>query len=225
MNKTAILVCVALLATPLAYAHVGSPGAYIRGPPKPYCETTPDWHVHDYGPPATGTAIGGLADGNLDDCDRDFNPNDPWCVAEEVAREDLNGDGQVCEKADYDGHMEWAWGGAYLLAEHGDEATFGSYVCYGEDGHHPYYGPFWVVDVVLGSGASFEVAADTVNLVGPDPVTGIDCGDFQSDAGSNCVGTCSVTFPPGRDGAYYVFVTGTAGHVCTIPPDSPPYGC
>ena len=214
MNKTAILVCVALLATPLAYAHIGG----TRGPPKPYCEDTPDWQVHDYGPPATGTAIGGYSDGNVDDCDGDFNPNDPWCVAEEVARQDLNGDGQVCEKADFDGHREWAWGGAWLLADDGDSNTYGATACYGEAPHHPYYGPIWVWDESVWNGVQFDVGAD---------YTPVDCGDFIDDVSATCIGVCSVTFPPGRDGAYHVFVTGTSGHVCTSYAWSytSPYGC
>ena len=213
MNKTYIIaIAAALFAAPLAYAHTdGNP----NGTPKTYCEGASEWHTHDYGPPATGRLLWGFIDGNLEDCDGDFNAADPWCILEEITREDLNGDGKICEAADYDNHAEWSRGGAWILSDNGDLVTFGAYACFGENAHHPQYGPFHAHDAVTG-GATFTVAADTVNLVGPDPVTGLDCGDFQSDAGASCTHHCTVTFPAGRDGSYQVYVTGTLGHVCTI---------
>ena len=172
-----------LAATPLAYAHLDGTMGY----PKLYCEAF-DWHMHDYGPPATGAALSDFTDGNLEDCDGDGVPGD------------------------YDRHSEYARGGAWLLVDPGD-MTYGSLACFGEEGHHPYYGPITVIDAVLGP-VEFRVASDWFSLV-PTPPGEPECGDLQSDEGALCVGTCSVTFGPGLDGSYAVFVAGTIGHVHT----------
>ena len=201
MNKTFLIALLAaLVAAPFTDAEA----------PVIHCET--NFSVHHY-TEGNGRALTGWGDGNLDDCDGDFDPSDPYCVAEEVAREDLNGDGLVCEATDYDGHHEWSAGGAILLSDDGDLTTYGAFVCFGENAHHPQYGPFSVNDVVLGAGASFVVGADTVNLVGPDPVTGLDCGDFEVNRRKTCTGSCTVLFPAGIDGAYYIYVSGGAGTV------------
>lgn len=182
MNKTYLFaIAAALLVAPLAYAH--SPAG-----PKLFCENSADVSTHDYLPPADGALIFVATNGD---------------GAEDSAT--------TCGGAAFgDAHGEYAHGGAWLSVDSGDLATYGSFACYGEQGHHPFYGPFTVVDDVLGA-AQFEVAADNTHF--PDPVTGIDCGDFQADVGATCTGTCTVTFPPGRDGTYTVFVTGTSGHV------------
>ena len=172
-----------LLAVPLAAAHD------LAGTPKLHCESGAEASTHDYGAPAAGGVLWGFADGNRDDCDGDGTPGD------------------------YDGHSEWGLGGAWMLAGEGDGVTSGSTACYGEPAHHALYGPFSVQDVVLGAGASFVVAADDLNPIGPDPITGADCGDFEADRGALCTGSCVVTFPPGLDGSYQVYVQGTAGHV------------
>ena len=220
---------IAMLAAPFALAHEPA------GTPKTYCEWGYDWRIHDWNqdPPATSLTTKGAdratdqdlshgwnakymwpyMDGNLEDCDGDFNPSDPYCLTEEVAREDLNGDGRVCEASEYDGHKEFGYvGSALFLADDGDMLTYGSLVCWAEHAHHPYYGPFTVSDAVLG-GVWFTVGADVINVVGPDPITGLDCGDFSLDDRVECFYTCSVTFRPGRDGAYHVVVNGgTQGH-------------
>ena len=206
------VLAVALAMAPLAYAH--NPA----GTPNLACEDPSEWKVHDYGAPAGGFLISGFTDGNMADCDGDFNPNDPYCVAEEVWREDLNGDTLVCEAADYDGHQEYSRGGAWILAEDGTGVASvdpnepaGSLYCFGAASHHEKYGPFTVQDIYFGSGVEFQVAADTLDLIGD----GEGCGDLESDAGAFCVDTCEVTFPPGLDGSYQVYVTGVQGHVIT----------
>ena len=115
---------------------------------------------------------------------------------------DCNGD---TIPADYDGHVEWALGGGWLSVDSGDGATSGTIFCYGEVGHHPVFGPITVDDVVFGQTVPFTVGADV------DP----GCGDFITDVHQDCVGTCFVTFPPGPDGAYVVYVgpVGVAGHI------------
>lgn len=172
-----------LMAAPLAGAHLDGTMGY----PKPYCEIL-DLDVHDYGPVATGRLLSDFTDGNLQDCD-----------------------GDITTPADYDQHSEYARGGAWLLVTTGD-GTYGSLACFGELGHHAAYGPFEVIDLVLGTGASIRVAADTMSIV-PAPPGEPACGDLQADEAAECVGSCSVTFPPGIDGAYAVFVAGTVGHV------------
>jgi hypothetical protein len=156
-------------------------------------------------------------DGNvLGDCSAGTNPGTP-CYSVDVA-DPLATEVGVCDfdppVADWDGHDEFALGGAVLLVETGSgeadpTAGSGSLYCYGGIGHHPAFGPFTVTDVVLGAGATFTVTSDRIDLLG----LGDGCGDFKSDDSSDCVGTCAVTFGPGLDGAYVVYVQGTSGHV------------
>jgi hypothetical protein len=188
--RLALLLLAALLAiAPMGVAHDPV------GTPKNYCEDPSEWDVHDYAPVSVRVFNFLGWDGNVvGDCD---------------------GDGLGY---DFDGHYEWASGGAMLLAESGDGVTGGASACYVTTADHPVFGPFTVTDAVLGSGVSFLVGADTVNLV--PPTSGPDCGDGILDATSTCIGTCTVTFTPGLDGAYFVNVgslafPGTAGHVCT----------
>lgn len=200
---------VVLAAAPLVSAHLDGTMGY----PKPYCEVTDKW-VHDYGPVASGRLLSDLTDGNVQDCDGDFDPTNPFDWAEEVAREDLDEDGDVHELMDFDGHSEFARGGAWLLVISGD-GTYGSEACFGESGHHAYYGPIGVEDLVFGAGATFHVAADTVSIV-PTPPGEPSCGDLQADEQTTCLSSCTVTFVPGIDGAYAVFVEGTVGHVLAL---------
>jgi hypothetical protein len=117
---------------------------------------------------------------------------------------------------DYDNHAEYARGGAWILVNTGagvpsadPNVGAGTEYCYGDEGHHAEFGPVTVNDVVLGAGATFTVASDTVDLTG----LGEGCGDFESDNGTDCVGSCTVTFTAGLDGSYQVYVQGTLGHV------------
>ena len=213
MNKTYLIaMAAALLAAPLAYGSA----------PVTTCETTSSTHHYSGG---NGLQLRGFLDGSLQDCDGDFDPFHIECIPEGVVRQDINGDGLLCEAFDYDGHHEYAVGGAWLLADDGDLFNSGAYVCFGENAHHPRFGPFTVHDDILGFGAAFAVGADYYsNIFGlavrdSDPWPGVqrqrwaDCGDGEIDAWAECVGWCSVTFAPGIDGAYQVFVTGTGGTV------------
>lgn len=151
-----------------------------RGTPKNYCEPTSEWSVHEYGVlPLTRHNGGGVGCGSL-------------------------GDGH----AEYD----FTGAGALILAESGtglpSQGGSGSLYCYGTWADHAPYGPATVDDLVLGSGAAFDVAADTVDVA----AVGNGCGDFQDDVLVSCIGTCTVPFPPGLDGAYRVYVQGTRGH-------------
>ena len=194
MNKTPLIALAAtLLVAPMTYAES----------PFPYCETSFRTHHYSNG---NGQTLSGWEDGNTQDCDGDFTLWNPFCVVEELLREDSDGNGVVCERVDYDGHREYAVGGAWLLADDGDLLTYGAYVCWGENAHHPQYGPIHVLETADPEGTYFTVATDTVNLLGPDPVTGLDCGDGQSDGGEICYHQCTVSFPAGRDGSYQVYV-------------------
>lgn len=153
------------------------------GTPKDYCEPYPDWFEHDYGALSVGQFSFVYYDGNLADC---------------------NGDGVPY---DADGHFEYATGGAFFPVDSFGSGG-GSVGCYGLDGHHPAFGQFTVNDLALGAGTGFIVGADTYDGTGLNPA----CGDGFVDALSHCVGSCSVTFPPGLDGSYYVFIDGTQGH-------------
>lgn len=220
-NTYMVAVAAALMAAPLVMAH--NPA----GTPKTYCEPQSEWNTHEYGAPATGMLLQGYEDGNPDDCDAsgtDYKlvpvpgpcPEGYKDVGTVIIREPPPAVVYIlCMKQgplDYDGHAEYARGGAWILAESGDglPTSGGSLNCFGDAAHHTYYGPVSVNDVALGAGATFTVAADTIDLSsganGP-------CGDFESDVDSTCTGSCIVTFPPSIDGSYQVYVQGTQGHV------------
>lgn len=188
LRPTAFGTAALLLLPSLAFAHVG-PG--VAGTPKPYCEArVGDMDTHDYAPPALEKVVGAPLDGNAEDCD---------------------GDGGL----DSDGHLDFAVGGAFLLAcdaRCGDGSGDGARACYGMDADHRTAPLVRVVDEALGEGALFTVSADLVDLAAPMP--GVPrCGDFEADATQRCLGACVVPFRPGLDGAYVVYVQGTAGHV------------
>lgn len=179
-----------LLAAPFGAGHPDLPGL-----PDPHCESTaPEWSDHDYGPVANGVVILTFIDGNVEDCGGDGGPGD------------------------YDGHSEYARGGAWILAcEEGCGGLGGgdgAFACFGEHAHHDQYGPFTVDDFASGPTVPFYVAIDDIG-----PVI-LPCGDGLLDHATLCVGTCVVTFGPGYDGSYHVFVgdpitpaVGTQGHV------------
>lgn len=114
-----------------------------------------------------------------------------WAPAFLAARDGSNG----C-----DGHREYAGSGVILLA------GLKSLTCWSEPADHPQFPTITVADVVHPS-PTFVIGVDT----GPAP-----CGDFEDDVSILCVGTCTVPFAPGIDGAYHVYVLdGTVGHVST----------
>lgn len=213
-----------LLAIPVAQPHYALHKGEIPGNLDTHCEdTAQEITDHDYGLPAHGAILFGFVDGNREDCDGDFDETDPFCWVEEVAREDVDDDTHTCQRFDYDGHSEYAQGGAWLLVQTGDDSG-GSMACFGEVGHHPTFGPFHVVDLTLGTSVPFLVAADHTNGIG---AMSRDCGDAIEDVYAICTGGCHVSFSPGLDGAYHVYVgdgtsgqLGTQGHVCS--PHCPP---
>jgi hypothetical protein len=215
--KLLVTTALALAIAPLAFAHDPA------GTPKNYCEPLGEWNVHDYGAPATGALIFGHEDGNLGgDCSGNtvLNPGGP-CVYEDPNSPIGSGLG-LCDSeidpplADWDFHSEFAFGGAWILVDSGNgEPSWdpgvgaGTLYCYGAEGHHAAFGPVSVTDFVLGAGATFSVYADTEDIT----MAGDGCGDFEEDNGTDCVGSCTLTFPPGLDGSYVVYVQGTSGHV------------
>lgn len=154
------------------------------GAPKTWCEAPgDDTRVHEYGP------NGGLFL---------FGPND-YSVP-------------PCPGADplWDGHFEYGVGGTVLLAcatACGDrDPGDGALACFGAAPDHAPRTPIHVEDAVLsplGQGVPFTVAV----------VAGPECGYFEIDVSMECVDACTPTFGPGSDGAYYVYVEGTTGHV------------
>lgn len=208
MNKTYLIACAAaLLVAPMALAHNPTFHApYENGTPKDYCEPVGEWSVHDYGPPATGRLLEGWSDGNiLGDCSGDNSD----CYRKVVRRPLDVSANTVCfatALAEFDLHKEFALGGAIILSS---ARPFETEDCYGLWDIHNEYGPVTVVDNVLGTGATFYVGVDSVDATGGEN----PCGDFLVDNETKCVDTCTVTFRAGLDGAYYVHVEGTMGHV------------
>ena len=224
MNKTYLIaIAAALMAAPMVMAHEP------KGTHKTHCEdeAAGEWLVHEYGPPASGVLLSGYEDGNLQDCDQSGvvvgpTPEKPcpggdWDVV--IVNPNPPG-GATCFDYifDYDGHAEYARGGAWLLVTSGagvpsadPNVGAGTVYCFGDEGHHANFATVTVDDLVLGAGVEVTVAADTVDLTG----VGEGCGDFESDEGATDVGTVTATFPAGLDGTYQVYVQGTQGHVTT----------
>lgn len=175
-----------LLAAALVAALPLADAHWAAGTPKG-CETPWEVDVHDYGP-STGFYVGPPVDG---------------------------AGGMPCgRRVPGDGHAEYAQGGAYLLVS--DPQAFD---CYGHPAHHP-QSPITVTveDVGLALflvGAPFTVAADRLNNVPAIDPNQIDCGDGLADSGGiDCYEQCTIVgFPPGLDGAFPVYVSGTQGHV------------
>lgn len=150
------------------------------GTPKLHCEATAaDRAVHDYGPSVPGVlALRG--DYALDDCDGDASF---W----------------------QDGHLDFAFGGAELVA-----SPWGAQWCLGlvvDHAQHP------TVTVVDESGEAIPF------LVGVERSYEFDfCGDGLDDAYQECLGSCTVAFEAGMDGAYRVYLLGgTRGHIVATP--------
>jgi hypothetical protein len=206
----AILAASFLAVAPFAFAHGPA------GTPKNFCEPPAEWSLHEYGPLATGRLVYGNEDGNMGgDCSGAtvVDPGTP-CAGFGDPADPLSVYAGSCGSeidppaADWDEHNEFAFGGAWILVSSGDGTRGGTIYCFGAEGHHEPHGPFAVDDLVWGVGASF-----TVTSTGNAPGDG--CGDFQAAfshtfQGDSC--PCHVTFPPGPDGAYLVYVEGTQGH-------------
>jgi hypothetical protein len=217
MDKTYLMViAAALLAAPLAFAH--SPA----GTPKNYCEHPSEWDVHEYVGWSTGPAALEAKDGNVVENCNGFSNLGYLCID---PADPLHSP-VICEfdppLAEYDGHKEFSVGGAVLLnCESFCGPTgigSGTITCFGEAAHHPTPSYAWdpyvsVDDIVFGYGVPFSVGIDGAGMVGTG--TSVMCGDGLMDQWQECIGYCGVTFPAGLDGAYYVFVQGTAGHVYT----------
>ena len=176
-NLTKWMLLLALTLAPLSGAHEGGVGA-----PKTHCETPfTDTAHHEYGAPATGEVIFLGLDASVPPC--------PY------------GD------TTWDGHIEFAFGGAWLQA-----ATSACVDVYADHAPGTEISVYDAVLTPLGIDVLFSVYADTErdpNLPPEEP----NCGDFQSDFGINCVNTCTPGFPPGLDGSYQVYVSGTTGHI------------
>lgn len=167
-----------LLAIPGGVGHPGLSGGTLPGFPKAHCEAASDRAVHEYGA-GTGLLLGTPLDGGAEPC-----PNGSW-----------------------DLHLEYAFGGAWLLAS---DAAF---TCWGlPPDHVP--GTLVLVqdDGLAGRDVAFRIHADRLNNA-PRLPGDADCGDLEWDDAMECVNSCLPTFPPGLDGSYQVLVEGTTGHV------------
>lgn len=148
-------------------------------------DCTPDPGTHTYGP---GTGVPRVA--------RDTNV---WS--------DCDGDGIP---GGYDGHRDYALGGAMLTAALSPGCNDGDVV-----DHSPF--PYvQVSDDILGMlslSTPFTVATDTVNNLPPLDPGAPNCGDGEVDFSAHCLDACWVGFPPGLDGTYHVIVQASSGVV------------
>ena len=120
----------------------------------------------------------------------------------------LDGSVPPCPYGDttWDGHIEFAFGGTWLQA-----AVTLCTEAYADHTPAPFISVYDAVLTPLGSDVAFSVYADTLNN---DPIPSEpNCGDFESDYGVDCVNHCTPAFPPGLDGSYQVYVSGTTGHI------------
>jgi hypothetical protein len=201
MNNVNLVPLAILLITPVVMGHhthagVSSPD----GTPKWWCEDPAEWGVHEY----TSTHPVLSSSG--------YDLSDPLLAAPAPP---IDGDTQSCSGGllDFDGHPEYAVGGAVLQVE--TRAA-----CDPQSGHHPAFGPIWVRDNIAGSTISFLIASDTASSVDTPPDLP-SCGDGVFDEATVCVNVCTVTFRPGLDGAYTVLVASvlfSGGHVGTGSP-------
>lgn len=172
-----------LFLAPLAVAHFpATPILQCQGPTR----------VHEYQLPG-GAYVGDHTSETTVSLD---------VVTQDGNTEDCDGDGIPL---DYDGEREWGLGGAWLAVD--GRASW----CADTAPHHPAFGPITVTDNLLNPVHFLVVADDT-----SDP-TLFPCGDgflspVTGDAMAHCVSSCTVTFPPGADGGYWVVVVdGAAG--------------
>ena len=153
------------------------------GAPKSQCEGSSDTSIHDYGDGGGGFVVFMISDNSIPPC--------PY------------GD------TTWDGHYEYGIGGGALLAD-----DFGAQLCWFAYADHVPGAVITVFDTslgLLGGDVAFSVYADTQNNL---PVSGeFNCGDGLSDYGIDCVNSCAPGFPPGLDGSYQVYVSGTNGHI------------
>ena len=186
----------------LLLALVLLPAAYAHtdgsaGGSKLYCEDLAgDWHTHDYFS-GTGFTLSPASDASVPPCA--YDPT-------------------------WDGHYEFAYGGAYLLAceafcvSPDGLVGAGASQCWDTYADHEQFPRVYVNDLQLsaiGLDVAFTIAVDWWNNVPPVDPTHPECGDLETDIAVDCVNDCQVPFPPGLDGAYLVYVQGTQGHVST----------
>jgi len=194
-----LLTAVSMMAAPAAFALHAPVGA-----PRNWCESLADMQTHEYGAPSTGFVIFLGQDGNINgECDGDPNTS-----------------------ADYDGHIEFAFGGGWLTAARSEGCN--DVTTPPDTVDHSPNPTVTVEDYVLhavGATVAFSVYADTLNNVPPVDPAEPNCGDFESDFGVDCTNSCTVGFPPGLDGTYQVYISGTTGIFGTGTPFPPTPNC
>lgn len=179
MKTTHLLV---LLLT-LAAAPLSAGGALLPPAPRTHCETDPaDLSTHLYGP-GTGFLYGPAVDGAAEDCD---------------------GDGAYDPLVDWDRHLEYAPGGAWLVV-----AGMGT-LCTGLPGDHADRPTITIHDEVLGDQAVFLVEAPRGIY---DPEEDV-CVQYAIQGPTiTCTGSCQVPFAA-EVGQYHVYVLrGTTGRI------------
>lgn len=166
----------------------------VLGAPDLTCQSVEEWRLHDYGTPGAGRLAFLPQDGNIEVCGVG-SARVPRCDLIKERRDAHHPDSaeykawdalyvNLCESgttAFFDGDMEYALGGAYLVASSGDGSTEGGLACSGILGHHPVGAILHVTDAaeLLAGGlpAPFTVAADHTAPASPAPPGAADCGD------------------------------------------------
>ena len=204
LHPLLLTAALASIALPPSLAHDGGVGLV-----KTQCETAGETSVHEYAHSNGFLLAGDWITVNF------FGPPaaepEPRASSGPTTRllqpllgETADGAVPPCPFGDttWDGHYEFAQGGARLQAA--------ASVCTDAYADHSAGATIVVVDAVFVD-VAFSVYSDNLNN---DPFQGgPNCGDFESDYGVDCVNICAPAFPPGLDGTYQVYVSGTTGHV------------
>ena len=187
MNRSILIALAIALVTPLAA--IADPS--VLGVPDYTCQTPSEWRTHDYGAPANGYLVTGVSDNNLEGCGTtygSFLAGQPECRLLQSQVPGITDPShpfyplyvRLCltdRPADYDGDMEYAQGGAYLVADSGNGSTYGGLACTGTFGHHLVGGTVYVTDLAFPE-VAFILAADFSGPLSPPPLPGSpDCGD------------------------------------------------
>lgn len=237
LYPVAILLAFLVAFLPPGEAHVDGG---LMGTTKQYCEAIMgDTNVHEYGMVGAdvrhdvgsgplllraGTPAGAATYYK----NGDFSLFYTWIsIAEDGNTTDCDGDGAW---GDFDGHYEFGTGMTWILACDGhlsnpgrpigcgnDGMGSGTVFCWGARSDHGAFPYVQVVDLVH-ENVQFYVGANLWSNVPEAETLDYDCGDFEVDYGYECIDSCAISFPPGLDGSYAVFVqtiyyAGTQGHV------------